>query len=265
MKDNLYKASYLSLIMIKRGLSHIEVVLAFIIFIVAISFALFLFSPTNSNRLVESSLTYSFIEILDKVTIDVETYTLIFEDIPDKDLPGNGIVKIKISGTEERENVQISNKDGAIISSKKLPNDKFINIEYPGEGIYFIKYGEDYEEGDIPGGGLIDERFYTIASSYIEDIVSEEKFLGLVKAYNDNYLGLKGEDGFNLPNRVHFSFKLVFKNPSDPNNPEVIEPNNPDAFFDENTDVFIDTKRVEVLRNDLLETIEFADLTVTIW
>jgi len=56
----------------KRGISHIEMILSFVIFVSAVGLALYFFSPTDSSRLVESTLGYSLREIGQNTSVTLE-------------------------------------------------------------------------------------------------------------------------------------------------------------------------------------------------
>jgi len=60
----------------KRGISHIEVILSFVIFVGFLTFALFFFNPLDSSRVLDSSLFYAFDEISDNVSIKLESYSV---------------------------------------------------------------------------------------------------------------------------------------------------------------------------------------------
>ena len=89
----------------KRGISHIEVVLSFLIFAVAVGFALFFFSPANSTRLIETTLDYTFREISDRTGTTLEIYSVIVNGSnPDIPLPPHlNTITIEIRGICEKE------------------------------------------------------------------------------------------------------------------------------------------------------------------
>src|SRR3989338_3122764 len=60
----------------RRGISHIEVILSFILFVSAIGVALYFFSPFDSARLVKSSQEYAYREIVKNSSTNVEVYSV---------------------------------------------------------------------------------------------------------------------------------------------------------------------------------------------
>lgn len=249
----------------KRGISHVEMILSFIIFVAAVGFALYFFSPLNSTRLIESSLTYGFREISNNVSISIETFSVVIineDDVLEKP-PHNNVIGIVINGTEKNENlnVRVENLSGNVLPSKIGPGfsrekDTIYvgNISGLGDNEFvFIKLSEDYEPHESPlGNPPIRPYLYEIASWDSDVVISEKRFLALQQSYLINYTGLKKE--FNLPNRVNFGFSLVFSGE--------------DAIVAERTipgglEVFSEIKRVKVLRE--IGNIEFADLTFKVW
>ena len=93
------------MIKVKKGISHIEIILAFVLFIGFVGFALFFFRPTDTSRLVDTSLIYTFDEIEKKAGVEVGEYVVkISDDIPEENInPSFRIPDIDQSSTQERE------------------------------------------------------------------------------------------------------------------------------------------------------------------
>src|SRR3989344_6495957 len=60
----------------KRGITHVEIIFSFILFAAAIGFALYFFRPVGTDRLVDSSLAYSFKEIFDKTNTEIDSFAI---------------------------------------------------------------------------------------------------------------------------------------------------------------------------------------------
>ena len=61
----------------KRGVSNIEMVISFLMFIGFTFAALLLFNPTSSNdRMVDSSLNYAINAIVQNASIDIISYSV---------------------------------------------------------------------------------------------------------------------------------------------------------------------------------------------
>jgi hypothetical protein len=235
----------------KRGISHVEVVMSFMIFIVAVGFALYFFNPGDSDRLVESSLTYAFREIYKNASVGVETFSV---KINASEIPaGTDVIALNIPGV--KGNAVVENYDGEIFESMKQGDLVFVKSEvgWASEEFIFVRFSEDFVNG-VVSPAVLNEGYYELGSSNFKEVVSEKKFLLLNETYYSDYLALKGKGNFNLPERVNFGFSLVFDE-ADSINSEVEIPS---GF-----EVFSDTERIEVVRAD--GKIAFADLLVKVW
>ena len=101
--------------MTKRGLTHIEVLLSFLIFMGFVVFALYFFSPFQTSRLVDSSLDYAFREIIKNTTIEIETYSFWF------DVSGyeSEVKKIRIENIDSSKIVIAENKNHEVVLVKR--------------------------------------------------------------------------------------------------------------------------------------------------
>jgi len=232
----------------KRGISHIEMVLSFIIFVSAVGLALYFFSPANSSRLVESTLTYSFREIGNNISISLDSVSV---KINNDTNPPNDIA-VNISGLSKAKNVRVETSGGSILESSKNGDVVSVTSDLGWASISLINIllSDDFTNGSAPLSE-INESFYQISSTTSEDMLSEKRALSLKEEYDLNYVMLKEE--FNLPNRIDFDFSLVLQNETINTEREI-----PDSF-----EIFSEKRRVKVLRDDGLR--EFADLVVRVW
>jgi hypothetical protein len=234
----------------KRGISHVEMILSFVLFAGAIAFALYFFTPSDSNRLIDSSLTYSFREIDQNTSIGLSVFSVTIN----QSLILNNTISINISGVNESWISKVQMRDGALLSSYRQGD--FIHINDPvgwiGTDFITVSFSGEFIGGSPLSGDFSDDSF-ELGGSTSEKIVSELRFLDLNKSYSQDYIGLKEE--FNLPYRVNFGFSLVF------NDGKIIETN---RLVPDGLEVFSREKRVKVIRDQTGE-IEFADLTVLVW
>ncbi|MCH7568943.1 MAG: hypothetical protein IIA87_06010 [Nanoarchaeota archaeon] len=228
----------------KRGLAHIEVILAFVIFSGFLIFAFLFFSPVDNRRVLDSSLFYAVDEISDNISIILESYSVTINNaVPD-------IVGINITNPNNFS-VRVETYSGENLSSNY--DDGYVVFDRGGNNFVIVKFSEDFADGSLTGERqILSPENYTISSSDTKKILSEKGALILNQTYNENYLGLK--KNFNLPNRIDFGFSLIFS----PNDKIVAENNIP-----ANLEVVVDEKRVEVIRQD--GNIIFADLVVKVW
>jgi len=231
----------------ERGLSHVEAILSFVLFTGFLIFAFFFFSPFSGNRLLDSSNDYAVREIMNNVTIDMESYAIVLKDVVPL-----GIVGIRIDSGVEMAIARIEDNDGI-----HIPSQEDIGIVYfDNTGFDFITmmFSEDFSEGSVENGVfLIEDTDYTISSSEKRNVVSEKRISDLRDNYEDDYLKLKNK--FNLPGRVDFGFVLQF-GPED----EIVA----SRPVPEGLEVIVTQERVEVIR-ELDGSIVFADLLVSAW
>jgi len=245
----------------KSGISHVEIILSFIIFVTAIGFALFFFSPSNSERLVESSLNYGFREITNNVSVEVSTYSVVVDNSGDQ-ITGSDLA-IFIDGANENSNMvsRVESLDGDILPSvvgfgaAPLSRDTVYVSKSgwtSGDFIY-VRLSEDFEDtgftGNLPG---VNEDFYEIASANTEELVSEKRIEELSVLYSFDYIALK--EHFNLPGRVNFGFSLTFAED------DLIES---EREIPVGLEVFSEIERKEVLRKN--GEIQFGDLAIWVW
>ena len=102
----------------KRGLSHIEVLFSFLIFVGFVMLALYFFSPFRSGRLVDTSLDYAMREVKKNVFVEVESfsYKLDVKELFDN---GEAIGRIQIEDVDSLKKVAVKNRDEMEISAER--------------------------------------------------------------------------------------------------------------------------------------------------
>ncbi len=250
----------------KRGLSHIEVILSFIIFIGAVGFALYFFSPTNSSRLVDTSLDYVNREISKNITVNLKTYSISINNSGNQ-VNDAHVLAVNISGICENANgiVKAVNLSGYNFSSGVGNGNNKCNSQHEdivliknenwaAEDFVYLKLSEDFDEssGNVGGDPRPNPDFYKLSTVNSEDLFSEKRILNLNKTYYEDYYGLKKQ--FNLPGRVNFGFSFSFTNDDE------IKVENP---VPSGLEVFSKVDRVEVLRKN--GKVEYADFTMKVW
>lgn len=234
----------------KRGISHVEIILSFVLFVVAVGFALYIFSPGGGSRIAESSLDYSFIEITRNTSTSVETFSVIIN----KSVITGNLIALNFSGVLGNVSVRTYNEE-------KLDSSRFgdlVIVEGPSSGwsntdLIYVSFGQEFGDDGL-AQVEVNNSYYSIGSSISKKIVSEKNFLSLNSTYYSSYSSLKGRNQFNLPQRVDFGFSLVFED----NDSIVSEKKIPAGL-----ESFSESRRVEVLRTN--GEIVFADLNVKVW
>jgi|SRR3989344_3613756 len=243
----------------KRGISHIEMLLSFLIFAGFVIFALYFFSPFNASRLIESSLTYAKIEIIKNTTIEIESYSISLDVSNSNDL--NSVVQIEIEDYDASKEVQAKNRNGDIVLAEGVGSSNHIKFNTsnvydtdPTKGFAIFRFGEGLIENPPPGGGgnnMIGT--YTIISSEKEKFISESRIINLKTAYEKNYESVR--NAFNLPSRANLEFEVAFSTTEKISAQRPLRP--------QSEEMFVNSKRIEVLRNT--GEIQFADLKVRVW
>ena len=231
----------------KRGISHLEAILAFVFFIGFLIFAFIFFNPFSSNRTLDSSLEYAFIEIKQFAEVEVVTYSISMAST------APNLIAIKIQNTPQGANASVEDANGNIIPSYTA-SDGAVHFDRNGKNFARIKYRKVFDAGNsgITGTLIINGTNYTISSSTSKKVFSEKRALELNSSYYFDYPQLKKQ--FNLPDRIDFGFAVSFSDgyliKSQGEVPEGLE-------------VFGNTDRIEVARSG--GKIEFADLIVNVW
>lgn len=248
----------------KRGISHIEMLLSFLIFAGFVIFALYFFSPFKASRLIESTLTYAQIEIIKNTTIEIESYSVSLDVSDSNDL--NRIVQIEIKDYDASKNVQAKNRNGDMVLAEKVSSgggttSKHIKFDTsnvydtdPTKGFAIFRFGEGLIENPPPGGGGNNMKgTYAIISSDKIKLISESRIINLKTAYEKDYNKVKKD--FNLPSMANFEFEVAFSTT------DIISAQRP--LRPQSEEIFANSKRIEVLRNT--GEIQFADLKVRVW
>lgn len=235
-----------------RGASHIEMILSFIIFAAVVGFALYFFNPVQTDRIVDTSLSYAFREIEKNTSVKVLIYSVIMNN---NQLPLNSeVVAFDVEGVNENFGILGENSNGDLFEGRKEGSLFFLrapNSVWMRTNLTYLKFSEDFEDSNFAASAVFNSNLYEVSTSRTEQVVSEKRFLELNRSYYLDYAGLKRY--FNLPDRVNFGFSLILEDL------EIIsEQNLPSGWT-----VYSDSKRIQVLRNDGKN--EYAQLVVRVW
>ncbi len=225
-------------------MGHVEVILAFVLFMGFLVFALYFFNPLDVDRVVESSIAYAMDEISQNISVELITYSIVIND-----QISEGIVGIPIENPEGY-NVRAENNAGDSLPSKYEGGHAVINRG--SEKFILVKFSKIYNLGSVSQGTNLEEGQFTISSSDTKEVWSEAAALELNNSYYEAYNSVKEE--FNLPGRVEFGFSF-----------NILEGN---SFISEmeipaDLEVWSESERKESINVDG-ESV-FADLTVKVW
>lgn len=227
----------------KIGASHIEIILAFVLFIGVVGFALYFLNPINPDRLTDVTMDYIYREISKNVSVGVESFSV---EVTTRD----EIITVDLGESANGMKSRVENLNGDRINSRVVGNDVEVDgTELNADDFILIKLSEDIEESELPSGDLGGS--YQITSSNYEKVFSEKKILELNKSYYKDYFGLK--EDFNIPARTDFGFEFVF------NDLPVLAQRDVPAGLE----VFSESKRVEVLNKE--GEMVFANFIINLW
>lgn len=226
----------------RRGASHIEVILAFLLFISAVTAAIYFFSPAYKSGVAESTIDYAYKAIKDGLQVDLTTYYVAFpEGDPAK-------VTNPATGTIRIENYGGDIADYSFVDENKL----CINTNSNMAVIYASGRIEANHEGancePAPGSSSLKA---TVSSSVKESVISEDKAEKMAEDYESGYEDLKSD--LNIPAERDFSFSLNLAGSN-----IVAEKNIPRGIS-----VYAKSEKLKVIMKDGKR--EFADLIVKIW
>ena len=230
--------------MMKRGLSHIEFVISFVLFIGFVLFAFVFFNPLQSQRTLKSSMDYAWIEVSQETQEKLDTYSVYI-------FSASGDVALDISDVHNSYNASVEDVDGNIIET--YTNDMGLaNFDSTGNKFFRIKYSLALPKGDkVINGPVLADGEYSISSSTSEKIYFESLLLKLNDTYFSDYDVLKQK--INLPNRVDFGFVVKF------GDIDVLAVNE----IPEGVEVLSRSDRIDVIRNSGKR--ERAELRVLVW
>lgn len=225
-------------------------IIAFILFIGFLSFGLYFFNPLNSNRVLDSSLFYTFDEILANASSPLLTYGVSLNTI------FSGAVQ-EISFPLSRENVPgegytVVSADGRVLRSNY--NAGILSISRDDSEFFYVRFGE-FTPNPVPisdAHTLEEDIDYSLSSSDRAVLLSETKLLALNKSYYESYDDVR--EIFNLPRRIDFAVEATFG----PLQTLLLTRPVPEGF-----DVLAKTERKEVVLQD--GRVVFADITVKVW
>jgi len=253
----------------ERGISHIEVLLSFLIFVGFVIFALYFFSPTQTSRLINSSLSYAMRDVSERVSIGLFTYPVkiaprrgninVIEIEIKEDIPKDMEIRVENYNGEDNilaERVEVNENDNNEKIHFELDNKLYKKNK--DEGFAFLKFSEDFVPSDEDKlklwrktkNPMKEANSYEVGAAEKKEVVSEKRVRELKKSYDNDYNKLK--EDFKLPKTVNFEFALFG------DKIEIEAKKDSPA----SGNIAVSSRRVEVLQID--GTVVFADLKVRI-
>jgi len=190
----------LRLIKNKKGMSHVEIVLSFVIFI---GFLIFIFSIFNPFRVSDEKEIY--LNIIERGIKEQTNVEFKFLSLSLNQSLGEACFYFEYN----LSNVVVKNESYDFVAafSEKSGNKRRIYINGTGSFFYIFSC-EEFNESNFSSQHCkkLKQKDYTLGLLRRYDVTSYSKLENLTKKYDLNYEGIKGEIG--LPSSKDFSFSV---------------------------------------------------------
>ena len=257
----------------KEGIGHIEMILAFLIFVSSIMFIFYYFNVGNVTKNNDAMLAFLELEIAKKVKIDVTTATFVINSTFTQTLGDPGIVLLQLpEELPAEQGVRAEAYDRTKLKSSIDQNRKIIYVDrtlLPGSSksnfVRIVSSKDTPSEDQIsstaraPQAGTPPALLPAIIPSSIDTkkMYSEKQLKDLKASYNYNYIAQRKT--LKLSDRVDFSFKIAL--PEIGGGETLINAESP---IPSGVPISALNRRVEVLRS-LDGSRVFANFGIRVW
>ncbi|HLC53374.1 MAG TPA: hypothetical protein VJK03_02415 [Candidatus Nanoarchaeia archaeon] len=236
----------------KRGVGHIEMILAFLLFVSATITIFSIFNVQQQTTTHESSISYVSYEIAKRASITVVAYSVALNNTA---ISQQEIIAIELPQEIPLEwGVRAENYSGALLPSRISEQRNTVFVKRGGSSFFYLTTSED-----IPPSGEqfltlpnVNASYYRIASMDEKTFLSEKRVRALNASYYADYTDFKRQ--LKVSNRLDFTFSLTF---------DTRDFINAARDIPSRTEVLVKTQRQEVLRETGGKA--FADFSVKLW
>ena len=185
----------------KKGVSHLEIILSFIIFLGFLIFLLAIFRPTSFSKDTDSDLNILEESIQSQISTPLAFITLNLND--DVEIQECFFINYEL---DIINNVIVKNKDGNIVNAETDEENKRIYIDSSNEKFFYLYFSEKLEEKEFIKDSCIeiDSSNYHLGLYRNYNLTSYEKLEDLREEYNNDYENLKNQLG--VPTTKEFAF-----------------------------------------------------------
>lgn len=235
----------------KRGVSHIEVILSFVLFITAVAFIIAVFNPVSSGTdnsgqlsqaitILQKNVSVKLVEIALKLNISTNNITFLVQNFNFEDVNASAVDYLG----NRLKTYNMNSLDVCIESNSVGPIPSFV----------YIRASRDIllNTSNSDACSTINETYYEISSINERQVVSELKLIDINKTYYSGYSDFKNNLGLN--SIQNFNFEVDFPDGY------VVEGN---RTITPHSEVKSVTKQIEIVRKN--GEIQFANLIVKIW
>lgn len=181
----------------KEGMSHIEVIFSFVIFIAAIGLVLYLFNPFEGTKVPDAVLKHTLRQVSENISTPVEIYSV---KINKSNNPPE-VIALKISPAIPNLGVSAESYEGEVLNASR--EREFVYLEWKNHDFVYIKFAE-YIAGNLALRPEYDEKDYQVSVSFAKKAFSAVKLQKLNESYYADYEKTKGLLG--IPGTVDFGF-----------------------------------------------------------
>ncbi len=184
----------------KKGASHLEIILSFIIFLGFSLFLLAIFRPTTFLKYTDTDLNILETSIKSVTLTPISFITLnLNKDIEIQEC-------FFINYELNLDNVIVKNKDGEIVNAETDKENERIYIYSISEKFFYVYFSEKLEEKEFIEDSCteIDSSNYHLGLYRNYNLTSYEKLENLKQDYTNDYENLKNQLG--IPTTKEFAF-----------------------------------------------------------
>jgi len=186
----------------KKGVSHLEMIISFIIFSGFVLFLLIYFPITNPGG-NSMALDYAEKGVLDFVNMKMIYYTIALDDSIIPNLPSEGCFNL----SSELRNISVRDETDNIIDAYSDSKNNYIQISGKFYTIYSSSLFYEKNPGNLVSCTVLKEiEHYLIGTTRVYNIVSYEKISQLRNNYEHDYSSL--HDRLGIPVKNDFGFIL---------------------------------------------------------
>lgn len=188
----------------KNGMSHIEIVLSFLLFLSAIVAIFYFFNPVDANRANESIAQQTVNEISRNLSMVMNTYSV---KVGQLNGGNTQIIAISVpSGWVSAEKKVVAyDHEGIRVNAGRKGDYTYIEAK-PNQFVY-LYFAEDFEENiENPPSTPFDSSKYVSGKIESREVVSSLKVVNMNRSYAENYLGLKRS--VKMADKNEFSFDI---------------------------------------------------------
>ncbi len=186
----------------KEGLSHVEIILSFVIFVFSILIALSFIPPFGDSVAAEASAYSVRHSLLNALQIQVERQTIIVHPpIMNKSIAVNVLF---VQG----KTIHAENESGTILAVERVQDTVRFNWNASMGRVIYLYAGNFSVTPGVSQNVAINEALYSRGAFLRERIISEESMRVFKENYDRTYAPFK--TALNLSQSVDFSFSLIF-------------------------------------------------------